>query len=117
MRRPEPAKPAARRDLLPDVEEINSTLQPSDDGSDPDAEVDALPDLMKGRRGFRSGFFLMLLILVIAAAVYVAAPKLIEQFPGLEGGLTAYVQAVDGLRLWLDDVMKAATQALKGGEG
>ena len=114
---PEPAKPAARRDLLPDVEEINSTLRPSDDQSDPDAEVDALPDLTKGRRGFRSGFFLMILLAVIAAAVYMAAPKLITQFPALEGGLTAYVTFVDGLRLWLNDLMNSATSALKGDGG
>ncbi len=111
---PEPPKPAARRDLLPDVEEINSTLQPSDPGYDPDAEVDKLPDLTRGRGGFRSGFFLMILLLVIAAAVYVAAPKLIAQFPALEGALTAYVGFVDALRIWLNDLVNSATNALNG---
>ncbi len=111
---PEPPKPAARRDLLPDVEEINSTLQPSDGGYDPDADIDKLPDLTKQRSGFRSGFFLMLLLLVIAAAVYLAAPKLIAQFPALEGTLTSYVASVDSLRLWLNDLVNSATQALTG---
>ena len=110
---PEPLKPAARRDLLPDVEEINSTLSPSD--AELNAEVDALPDLTKGRSGFRSGFFLMLLLAVVAAAVYMAAPKLIAQFPALESVLTDYVASVDSLRLWLNDLMKSATSALKGG--
>lgn len=114
---PEPARPTARRDLLPDVEEINSTLQPSENAIDLDAEIDALPDLTKRRSGFRSGFFLMILLMVIAAAVYVAAPKLIAQFPGMEGALTGYVGFVDGLRLWLNDLMNNATQALNGTEG
>ena len=111
---PEPPKPAARRDLLPDVEEINSTLQPSDSGYDPDAEVDKLPDLTR-RGGFRSGFFLMILLMVIAAAVYLSAPKLVGQFPALEGTLTAYVAMIDSLRLWLNDLVNSATNALNGG--
>ncbi|AWD21913.1 hypothetical protein B6K69_09675 [Fuscovulum blasticum] len=112
---PPAARPAARRDLLPDVEEINSTLQPGDAAIDPDAEVDALPDLT--RSGFRSGFFLMLFLALAAAAAYVMAPRLAEAIPGLEGMLTAYVSFVDGLRLGLDRLMESATHMLKGGEG
>lgn len=112
---PPAARPAARRDLLPDVEEINSTLQPSDTGIDPDAEVDALPDLT--RSGFRSGFFLMLFVALVAAAVYVMAPRLAAAIPGLEGMLAAYVHFVDGLRLGLDRLMESATHMLKGREG
>lgn len=114
---PEPARPAARRDLLPDVEEINSTLQPSDGGADPDAEIDALPDLTRSRSSFRNGFFLMFLLLIIAAAIYMAAPKLIEQFPSMEGTLTNYVANVDSLRLWLNEMMNSATAWLNGSEG
>jgi len=112
---PEPPRPAARRDLLPDVEEINSTLSPSENGADLDAEVDALPDLTKRKRGFRSGFFLMLLLAVIAAAIYMAAPKLSAQFPALESTLTNYVANVDSARLWLNNLMKSATHSLNGG--
>ena len=112
---PEPPRPAARRDLLPDVEEINSTLSPGENSADLDAEVDALPDLTKRRNGFRSGFFLMLLLAVIAAAIYMAAPKLSAQFPALESTLTNYVANVDSLRLWLNDLMKSATHSLNGG--
>jgi hypothetical protein len=112
---PEPPRPAARRDQLPDVEEINSTLQPGE-GMDPDAEIDALPDLTRGRSSFRSGFFLVFLLFIVAAVVYVAAQRLAAQFPALEGALTGYVAFVDGLRLWLNDLMKSATQAISGGE-
>lgn len=114
---PAPPRPAARRDLLPDVEEINSTLQPSDSMMDPDDEVDALPDLTKRRSGFRSGFFLMILLMIIAAAVYLAAPKLAAQFPSLQDPLDSYVVFVDGLRLQLNELVNGATAALKGDGG
>ncbi|NGM44209.1 hypothetical protein G5B31_01520 [Rhodobacter sp. SGA-6-6] len=110
---PQPARPAARRDLLPDVEEINSTLQPGDAAA-LDAEVDALPDLTRGRSSFRTGFSLVILLLVAAAAVYVMAPQLAEQFPSMKGTLDSYVAFVDGLRLWLNDKMNSATAMLKG---
>lgn len=112
---PEPPKPAARRDLLPDVEEINSTLQPGDAALD--AEVDALPDLTRQRSSFRSGFFMTILLLVIAAAVYVMAPQLAEQFPSLKGPLDSYVAFVDALRIWLNAKMNSATAMLTGEKG
>ena len=110
---PEPVKPAARRDLLPDVEEINSTLQPGDT-AELDAQIDALPDLTRQRGSFRNGFFLVILLLVIAAAIYVMAPQLSAQFPSLQGPMESYVAFVDGLRLWLNDMMNAATEKLNG---
>jgi predicted Zn finger-like uncharacterized protein len=114
---PELPRPAARRDLLPDVEEINSTLQPGDDGPDADAMVDSLPDLTKSRLGFRTGFLLMIFLLIVAAVVYVAAPSLSAAIPALQEPLAAYVTFVDGLRLWLDEAMNRATQALTSKTG
>lgn len=109
-----PPKPAARRDLLPDVEEINSTLRSSTQTRDADEQVEALPDLTRPRGGFRSGFFLMLLVAVVILVTYVAAPRLTEQFPAATGALNAFVAQVDAIRLWLDGVMQQATAALNG---
>lgn len=112
---PAPARPAARRDLLPNVDEINSTLQPGED-YDPDAAVDALPDLTRGN-GFRTGFLLALFVLFVAAVIYAAAPSIRALVPALEGPLDAYVAFVDGLRLKLNEWMDAATNALNGTGG
>ncbi|SEC52605.1 MJ0042 family finger-like domain-containing protein [Rhodobacter sp. 24-YEA-8] len=109
---PEPARPTARRDLLPDVEEINSTLQPDDNRFDPEAEVDSLPDLTRG--SFRTGFLLAILVLVIAALLYVFSDRIVAAVPALEGALQAYVLFVDNLRNWLNSLMDDATQALTG---
>lgn len=113
-----PPKPAARRDLLPDIEEINSTLSPND--RRPKDREEDMPDL-KGpsgsRSGFRSGFVLMLLAAGIAAAVYIMAPKITQQIPGAEGAMTAYVAGVDAARVWLDGLIRQATGALNGFTG
>jgi predicted Zn finger-like uncharacterized protein len=120
-----PPKPAARRDLLPDIEEINSTLSPSprtnlrpahNDNRGGDS-ADDLPDLTDGsepRSGFRSGFVLMLVLAGLAAAVYLMAPQISQQLPGLTDPLTTYVAAVDAARVWLDGLIRQATGALNG---
>lgn len=114
-------KPTARRDLLPDIEEINSTLRSSTENRSGDeaAMDEAEKETPKSNTGFRSGFSLMLLIAVLLIATYLAAPKMAEQFPASKGALEGYVAAVDAGRIWLDDAMHNAISALQnltGGE-
>lgn len=111
----ESARPSARRDLLPDVEEINSTLRPSDRSVDPDAEIEALPDLTAGRNSFRSGFLMMMALAIVGLVAYLAAPQLAQQVPALQGPLTAYVGIVDAMRSQLDGLMQTATTAINDG--
>ncbi len=110
----EAMRPSARRDLLPDVEEINSSLRPSDRSADPDADVDALPDLNAGRNSFRSGFLIMIALAIVGLVAYLAAPQLSQQVPSLDAPLTAYVATIDTLRVQLDGLMQSATTALNG---
>jgi predicted Zn finger-like uncharacterized protein len=110
----EEPKSAARRDLLPDIEEINSTLRTDRDRAQDDMdEVDALPDLRPRRRGFRSGFVLMMIVAVALAMTYIMAPRIIAQIPGTAPGLRAYVSTVDQGRLWLDGAIKSAGGTLR----
>lgn len=111
---PEEAKPSARRDLLPDVEEINSSLRPADHPQDDDASVDDMPP-PEPRGGFRSGFLLVMTVAMIASGLYIAAPTLARLVPALEGPLDSYVALINSLRLQLDGVMRQATLALNGG--
>lgn len=104
-------KPAARRDLLPDIEEINSSLKPSDVAQPVEyEETGSQPE----KSGFRSGFTLMLIIAVVVIALYVMAPNIAVQIPELAGTMDAYVSAVDALRLGLDSVIRKATAFLQG---
>ena len=108
-----PPRPAARRDLLPDIEEINSSLK----GSDAPASLPEPGHAGKAvdeQRGFRSGFALSLFLAVVLLAAYVAAPQIKAQIPAVADSLDAYVAWVDGLRLRLDGMMRAATDLLRG---
>jgi len=88
---------APRRELLPDIEEINSTLRPdARPAADEDDEAPAKD------AGFRRGFVSVVLIACIALAVYVFAPQISAAVPATEGALSGYVDWVDGMRLWLD---------------
>ncbi|GGL57141.1 zinc-ribbon domain-containing protein [Wenxinia marina] len=96
--------PAARRDLLPDIEEINSTLRPRTERAPPPA-----PEPTEGerrekewRRGFRLGFGIVAIVMVLLAAVYIQAPRIAAWLPAAAPALGGYVEAVDEGRLWLD---------------
>jgi predicted Zn finger-like uncharacterized protein len=110
-------RPTTRRDLLPDIEEINSTLRPGSDARD--EEQPELPPLPPPRGGFRSGFGAMLLVAAVLVGLYVLAPQIAGAIPSMEGAMTSYVATVDALRVWLDSTMNAAAGALRGltGEG
>jgi predicted Zn finger-like uncharacterized protein len=107
-------KPATRRDLLPDVEEINSTLRPSE----VQAEAEGAPDFVapppEAPRGFRSGFLTLMTIAILAAALYLVAPRLAVMVPALAGPLETYVSLIDSMRLGLDGIMRSATVAING---
>jgi predicted Zn finger-like uncharacterized protein len=108
------AKPAARRDLLPDVEEINSTLRPSEMQDDTDAP-DFVSPPPEAPRGFRSGFLSLMTFAILAAALYLVAPRLAVMVPALAVPLEGYVSIVDSLRLGLDGMMRSATVAISDG--
>jgi predicted Zn finger-like uncharacterized protein len=106
------AKPAARRDLLPDVEEINSTLRPSEAQLDADGTPDFVAPPPEAPRGFRSGFLSLMTVAILAAALYLVAPRLAVLVPALSGPLETYVSMVDSMRLGLDGLMRSATVAI-----
>ena len=114
---PAPAgKPAKGRDLLPDIEEINSTLDPDAERFEGDGRRDPSMEPVAPRgNAFRTGFSLMVLIAVLATLTYVMAPKLSEQMPGLAGTLAKYTAFVDGLRMSLDQLVQSAARMLGGG--
>ena len=108
-------KPQTRREMLPEIEEINSTLRASSERrSGQSAIAETLGEEDAQKSSFRSGFVLMLVLGVVLLTAYVMAPKLALQFPAAAGALQAYVVAVDAGRLWLDGMLKSAIGFLKG---
>ncbi len=104
------AAAASRKDLLPDVEEINQTLRSTseprvvDRGSEEPAQAK--------RSGFARGFLLMIVLAAIAFAIYLNVPQISKQVPAAAPYLDAYADAVDKGRLWLDDKVKALLMQL-----
>ncbi|MDR7126211.1 zinc-ribbon domain-containing protein [Pseudotabrizicola sp. 4114] len=107
-----PPRAAARRDLLPDIEEINSSLRPNDMAAS--LVESAVPRPAASASGFRSGFALVLILAAVAVLIYVMAPQISSQIPGTADAMASYVGAVDGLRLSVDALMQRATGAVNG---
>jgi predicted Zn finger-like uncharacterized protein len=103
----------SRRDLLPDIEEINSTLRSTGDrdaaGTDPHPDA---PIRNRKKRGFRRGFLLAVLLVVIAVLIYLLAPKIAEAIPQTDPMLNSYTAWVDGMRGSLDTRMQSMLQWL-----
>lgn len=109
--------PGARRNLLPDIDEINSSLgagSKRDSTAMTRAREDAAAPLPPEKSGFRRGFLLMMLIAVIALLLYVYAPQIGETVPGVKPYLASYVETANGWRLWLDGAVADALQWLDG---
>ncbi len=96
-----PEPPAQGRDLFPDIEEINSTLDSHDapaNGAEPKAEQQG--------RGFSRGFFLIIFIAALLLTLYLIAPQLAKTAPALKPALTIYVDTLNSLRGTLDALMR-----------
>lgn len=107
---PELEKNKTRSDLLPDIEEINSTLQ-----AESDVETqEALSGQKRDRSGFRLGFGLIIILATILLLAYIYAPLISEKIPAIEAFMTSYVDTVNVFRDWLDNLMKAATDKMSG---
>ncbi|MDF1669695.1 MAG: zinc-ribbon domain-containing protein [Roseovarius sp.] len=95
--------PGTRRNLLPDIDEINSSLSA---GNPVQAVVTDTSDvehpLPPRKSGFRRGFMMIVLLAVIGLLLYMFAPQLAEMVPALKPVLMSYVEMVNGLRAWLD---------------
>lgn len=111
-------KIAARRDLLPDVEEIKSTLQQAD-AEEPEFISGAFGEGDGPARGgaFRSGFLSVITVAILAASLYISAPWLAAKVPALADALASYVAVIDDLRLALDGMMRSATLLIAGDNG
>jgi hypothetical protein len=86
-----------KRDLLPDIDEINSTLRrPSGSPNDPETAR---------RSGFRVGFLLMIFVVAAAIFTYAQAPAIARALPDTEAAIISYVDWANGVRDWIDSLI------------
>lgn len=120
VQRPDPDELAAaalvaassRGDLLPDVDEINSTLAATQTTPDLDEDDDHSEDRNRTRRGFQAGFAASVAVAVALVLVYLLAPTIAASRPSLEAPLASYVSYVNGFRLSLDGWLQWASSTL-----
>ena len=104
---------ATRRELLPDIEEINSTLRAtSERGNEPAAM--GVPETLRQRRsGFRRGFATSLVVMLLLLLPYLLADPLAGRFPAIAPALARYSGGIDTVRLWMDAQMRSSTQSMR----
>lgn len=85
-----------RSELLPEIDEINSSLRPASEKR-PGAAA-AVAKTMPRKGGFGRGFMVGLLIWVLILAAYTLAPELARWIPSLAPTLSGFVAFIDGLR-------------------
>jgi predicted Zn finger-like uncharacterized protein len=113
---PQPARP--RRELLPAIEEINSTLRASSGrAGEEDASLVAAEAAQAARGRFGNGFLMLVVLAAIGLALYIFAPLIASRVPALAGAATAYVAGVDTVRIWLDAEIRSLIGMLRGLEG
>lgn len=103
----------SRKELLPDIEEISSSLQSTEDRDLAGGELDPeVPVVKRKKRGFRRGFLLAFVLVVIAVLIYVFAPQIAASVPQSDPWLSQYVAWVDGLRIALDGQIQSVLKWL-----
>ncbi|MGH1355822.1 MAG: zinc-ribbon domain-containing protein [Thalassovita sp.] len=101
----------SRRELLPDIEEINSSLNAearkpaqSDDHAAPGTEGIPAP---RKSSGFGGGFILGVLVIALLWSVHVFSGQIAAQVPQLAKPLESYSSGIEKGRDWLDTQVKA----------
>ncbi|MCR9158652.1 MAG: zinc-ribbon domain-containing protein [Rhodobacteraceae bacterium] len=107
-------RPKSRRDMLPDVEEINQTLRASNERSEVRSVQADLEDDEEPSGGFGRGFLYTIILFAIAAALYWNATQIGEAIPQLKGALDSYVALVDQLRVWLNTQVALVLEMING---
>ncbi len=92
---------------MPGIDEINATLQARAQASDTSGLTEEEHVEVVKRRGFRRGFFMVLLLMAILITPYFFADQITENLPQTQDIMNSYVATVDQLRLWLNDQIQA----------
>lgn len=105
--------PSSRSNLLPDIDEINSSLD-SDGKKEEPRSVSSPAETTgaHGKSGFRSGFRLAVIVAVLALLLYVFAPQLSGAVPQLADPLAGYVEMVNSWRAGLNDLIQDVATSL-----
>lgn len=102
---PEEPRPVSRKEMLPDIEEISSSLRQSDQTEDHGslAGLNRSPRHKAG--GFTRGFAVAIILVVALMMIYANAPAIADSLPEADPMLSAFVALVDQGRFWLQETI------------
>lgn len=111
------AAASSRRDLLPNVDEINQTLRSTAEPRmiDTAERGQALADPQN--KGFGKGFLTVVILTALAVGAYAKSDLLSQTVPQAAPVLDAYVTQVDAARVWLDGQVTSLLTMLDGMSG
>ncbi|GAA6164252.1 hypothetical protein NBRC116590_19560 [Pelagimonas sp. KU-00592-HH] len=95
----------SRRELLPDIEEINSTLRSADERGIGETAAAAAPSRRRRNSGFRLGFGFTMLIAAMIILAYVYNREIVAAWPAGEPYVMIFMDKVNAARLWLDTMV------------
>ncbi|MDJ1006494.1 MAG: zinc-ribbon domain-containing protein [Paracoccaceae bacterium] len=103
-----------RRDRLPDIEQINSSLRPGEGTEPPEIPLSPSEVAAARRSGFRAGFSTVIAIVAVAVGAYVYAPQIIRLAPSTEPAMISYVDFANATRDRIDGMMARAISGING---
>lgn len=106
------ATEALRKDKLPDIDEISSTLRTSAQRGETVEPPREIVEKTK-RKGFRWGFWGIILLILLAVLVYLFSDMIIASVPAVEAPVTSYVGVVDGLRETVNGLVAGTADRLE----
>ncbi len=95
----------SRREQLPDIEEINSTLRSTGDRPPEESGATAGEQRQQRRGGFRFGLAMVLILAAVFVGIYAYSDMISEAVPQLKPLVDGLVAAMNKARLWLDQQM------------
>jgi len=105
------AAQAASLRSIPDIHEINAALRARAQASDTSGLTETEKAEAAERRGFRGGFFFVLLLIALAIVPYFFADQITQNLPQTAEFMGTYMETVDNLRSWLSSQISG----LRGG--
>lgn len=99
---------------VPGIDEINATLRARAEAADTSGLTEAEKQEVVKRRGFRRGFFFVLLLIAILIAPYFFVEEITEALPQTQDFMNSYVETVDRLRVGLDVQIERAREFIDG---
>lgn len=99
---------------VPSIEEINASLRARAEASDRSGLTEAEKQEVNKRRGFRRGFFFVLILLAILITPYFFQAQINENLPQLRPYMATYVDIVDQMRVMLNEQVQRVRVLIEG---